>query len=321
MRYRIYCNRLRLRTTAKPSRLFRLARALGVLSLAVAGGVVATSYYVDMSLPLVVEHMMRFTRTSYVVLILISFLWFWFFEGAYLSHPFRKTEIVIILSSEVRSQGGLIAYDYWKNTNLEIRSEVHLRSAKRLLELCQTNRGTFVKAGQHIASMNQGIPKEYVQTLSVLQDKAQPQEFEKVRAVIENELGRPLEEFFSEFDRQSIAAASLAQVHRARLKNGQEVAVKVQYGDIYDMFRGDMMTMSFVTNALAYFFPQFTFTWVLPEFRDALESELDFRIEAQNAEKTASQFKHDPHVAVPKIYHVRFLSLRSIYHELDWSHN
>jgi len=81
--------------------------------------------------------------------------------------------------------------------------------------------------------------------------------------------------------------------------------VKVQYEDIYDMFRGDIKTISFITHALAFFFPQFTFTWVLPEFHSALTMELDFRNEANNAEKTRQFFKYDEGVKIPDVYLVR----------------
>ncbi|KAK8573187.1 hypothetical protein V6N13_099999 [Hibiscus sabdariffa] len=105
-------------------------------------------------------------------------------------------------------------------------SEVHLRSAKRLLELCEINKGFYVKAGQFVSSLRQ-VPKEYSLTLSLLQDQVVPCDFKFIKEVIVNNLGQDLSEIFTWFKEQPIAAASIGQVHHAMLKDHQEVAIKV----------------------------------------------------------------------------------------------
>lgn len=105
-------------------------------------------------------------------------------------------------------------------------SEVHLRSANRMLKLCETNKGFYVKAGQFVAALRQ-VPKEYSSTLSSLQDQAIPCHFKAIKEVLVSNLGQDLSKIYLSFDEQPIAAASIAQVHRAILKDGQEVAIKV----------------------------------------------------------------------------------------------
>ncbi|AQK58754.1 Protein kinase superfamily protein [Zea mays] len=90
-------------------------------------------------------------------------------------------------------------------------SKVHLRSAKKLLKLCEVNGGFYVKAGQYVSSLRQ-VPKEYSSTLSCLQDQATPSKFQDIKAVIEQNFGKELYDIFLEFDEHPIAAASIAQV-------------------------------------------------------------------------------------------------------------
>ncbi|KAI3784425.1 hypothetical protein L1987_43524 [Smallanthus sonchifolius] len=107
-----------------------------------------------------------------------------------------------------------------------ILSEVHLRSAKRILKLCEMNQGFYIKAGQFVASVRQ-VPTEYSYTLASLQDQAVPCSFEAIKEVLISNLGSDLKEIFLSIDEQPIAAASIAQVHRALLKDHQEVVLKV----------------------------------------------------------------------------------------------
>ncbi|XP_010032757.1 aarF domain-containing protein kinase 1 isoform X2 [Eucalyptus grandis] len=179
-------------------------------------------------------------------------------------------------------------------------SEVHSRSAKRILELCEANKGFYVKAGQFVAALRQ-VPEEYVSKLSSLQNKAVPCPFKAIRDVLINNLGQDLSCIFCSFDEVPIAAASIAQVHRAVLKDSNEVAVKVQYPGLDRQMKLDMMIMSFLSKSITWLFPEYRFEWLVGEFVKAISLELDFIQEGKNAERTAKNFISNDKVKVPKV--------------------
>jgi len=187
----------------------------------------------------------------------------------------------------------------------DVWEELHDRSARRLLWLCQRNAGIFTKAGQHLASLNHVLPPQYTQTLSVLQDKAPFESYEEIARVVREDLGMDPEDAFASFEKTPIAAASLAQVHRATLDSGEEVAVKIQYPHLSRMVDGDIKTIENIVRFIAYVFPSFEFTWILPEFRENITKELDFRIECANSERAARNFaRYDATgVYIPRVHH------------------
>lgn len=130
-------------------------------------------------------------------------------------------------------------------------TEVHLRSASRILKLCEANKGFYVKAGQFVAALRQ-VPKEYSSTLAALQDQAVPCDYKAIKEILISNLGPDLSEIFLSFDEQPIAAASIAQVHRALLKDHQEVAVKVQYPGLEDQMKLDVRIMSFLSKSVTW---------------------------------------------------------------------
>ncbi|ORZ40306.1 ABC1 family-domain-containing protein [Catenaria anguillulae PL171] len=202
---------------------------------------------------------------------------------------------------------------WWKHGHLgvdskeykELRAKVHLWSAEILLELCRHHGGIYTKAAQHVGSLVKMVPKEYTDTLSVLQDKAPFHPFDEVCRIFMRELGGLPTQFFLLFDERPIAAASLAQVHRAVTLDGRECAVKIQYEDVVRNFGIDLVVMETLTQLVSFFFPEFQLGWIVKEFDTNLRQEFDFRVEARNAEDTAERFKHrnglgDFHV--PKVF-------------------
>ncbi|CAI5473544.1 unnamed protein product [Closterium sp. Yama58-4] len=181
-----------------------------------------------------------------------------------------------------------------------IRSEIHQRSADRILRLCEANRGIYIKAGQFIATLQQ-LPREYRTTLTVLQDQAKGRPFNVIDRVFKEEFGKSAKEIFVHFEEEAIAAASLAQVHRATLPSGQEVAVKVQYPRLEEQVATDIYTMGFLSRAVKWIFPNYQFSWIVPQFQENLQQQLDFEREGRNAELTAENFAHKEEVKVPKI--------------------
>ncbi|KAL6531002.1 hypothetical protein OROHE_014484 [Orobanche hederae] len=184
--------------------------------------------------------------------------------------------------------------------------KIHLRSAGRILTLCDANKGFYAKAGQFVAAMRQ-VPREYSSTLSSLQDQAVPCNFKAVKEVIVKSLGKDLSEIFYSFDEQPVAAASIAQVHHAFLKDHQEVAVKVQYPGLEYQMKFDLKTMAFLSRSVAWsimFFPEYRFEWLVTEFTKSIASELDFIQEAKNSEKAAHNFEKNSWVRIPRVYWV-----------------
>ncbi|GFS71610.1 aarF domain-containing protein kinase 1 [Nephila pilipes] len=185
-------------------------------------------------------------------------------------------------------------------TNL--KSEVHFRSAKKLLDLCCKNGGAFIKVGQHIGALNYLLPFEYVSTLKILHNKAPKASIEDVLCVVKEDLGQDASQLFKSFEPEPIGAASLAQVHLATLQDNTQVAVKVQHRNVQAHAKVDMATMELLVNVVARLFPEFTFMWLAEETKRNLPLELDFINEGQNAERVGKMFSSLPWLKVPKIY-------------------
>ncbi|URE11016.1 ABC1 family [Musa troglodytarum] len=165
---------------------------------------------------------------------------------------------------------------------------------------------TFIKTGQQFSTRVDILPQEYVDQLSELQDQVPPFPSETAVSIIEEELGTPLDGIFDRFDYEPIAAASLGQVHRARLK-GQEVVIKVQRPDLKELFDIDLKNLRVIAEYLQKVDPKSDGAkrdWVAiyDECASVLYQEIDYMKEAANAEKFAENFTNMEYVKVPKIY-------------------
>src|SRR5438874_6804376 len=116
----------------------------------------------------------------------------------------------------------------------------HRRSAEGAYRLATRLEGLPIKVCQFLGSRADVLPREYVEVLSRLQDRVPPRPLATLRPLVERELGRSVDEVFAELDPMPLASASLAQVHRGRLRDGREVAVKIQYPDIERVVRVDL---------------------------------------------------------------------------------
>jgi predicted unusual protein kinase regulating ubiquinone biosynthesis (AarF/ABC1/UbiB family) len=164
---------------------------------------------------------------------------------------------------------------------------------------------TFIKIGQALGTRADLLPVAFVKALGELQDNVPPFANEIAFARIEQELGKKITEVYLEFDPDPIAAASLGQVYRARLKTGEEVAVKVQRPNLSEIIKGDIQILQKIVK-LSDRFPSLTenadWKGMLEEFEATIKEEMDYVAEAHNAERFRHNFRDWKEVYVPKIY-------------------
>jgi predicted unusual protein kinase regulating ubiquinone biosynthesis (AarF/ABC1/UbiB family) len=179
----------------------------------------------------------------------------------------------------------------------------HERAARMLLRCALDLRGVVIKLCQAVATRSDVFPPPFVETLKQCHDAVPPRPFERIRAAVEAELGMPLSGVFAEFEPEPLASASLAQVHRARLLDGEPVAVKVQYPDIADIVRTDLANLRRACRVYEYFDPQpLALLPLLDELTTHIGYELDFGREADSAERVRELFADDERVVVPRIH-------------------
>src|SRR5881398_3332894 len=186
----------------------------------------------------------------------------------------------------------------------------HRRSAERAYRLATRLEGRPIKVCQFLGSRADILPAEYVEVLSRLQDRVPPRPLATFLPLLRRELGRPVEAAFAELDPAPLASASLAQVHRGRLRDGREVAVKMQYPDIERVVRVDLRSFAVLIGVLARLERDFDFRALIREVEKYVPLELDFVHEADNAERMATLLGGRPDILVPAI--VRELSTRRV---------
>ncbi|MBW1931370.1 MAG: AarF/ABC1/UbiB kinase family protein, partial [Deltaproteobacteria bacterium] len=164
---------------------------------------------------------------------------------------------------------------------------------------------TFVKMGQILSTRPDLLPVEFIQELGKLQDHVPPFEYAQAKDIIERELGVPLGQLFKDFEETPLASASIGQVHRARLVDGDEVVVKVQRPGIRKTIEVDLEIMLHLATLMEKHLEGWDIQRpprIVEEFARTLEKELDYTIEAAHTERFAMQFIGDTTVYVPKIY-------------------
>lgn len=164
---------------------------------------------------------------------------------------------------------------------------------------------TFVKLGQILATRPDLIPMSLIVELRKLQDAVPPFGSEAARKQIESALGRPIAELFADFDDTPIAAASIAQVHRARLFSGEEVAVKVRRPGLEQVIGTDLEILRGLASLLEENAPElraYAPSEIVEEFARAITLEVDLSNEASNMQRFARNFAGDPRVHVPTLY-------------------
>lgn len=161
------------------------------------------------------------------------------------------------------------------------------KSPQNLRKACEELGPTFIKIGQILSTRPDLLPEPYINELSKLQDSVLPETFDSINTVFFSEFNKSINEMFKYFDKKPLASASIAQVHKAILKDGREVIVKIQRPDIADKMKMDIHILSKIANLTK---ARFTDALIDPkealdELMEATSLELDFRIESKNIKK------------------------------------
>jgi ubiquinone biosynthesis protein len=205
----------------------------------------------------------------------------------------------------------LLKIDHYIEVGLEMISRkrrdriARLSRAERIRMALEELGPTYIKLGQALSTRPDLIAVDFVVELAKLQDKVPPRPFEEIKATVEKELGAPLDQLFTRFNEVSLAAASIGQVHRARLLDGEEVAIKVQHAGIKKTIEVDLEIMLHMATLMERNIEEiapYRPIKIVEEFARTLEKEIDYTIEATSMERFRRQFLDDPHIYVPKVF-------------------
>ena len=180
-----------------------------------------------------------------------------------------------------------------------------LTRPQRLRMACEELGPTYIKLGQILSTRPDLVPVDILEELSRLQDEVPPFPFEDVKTVIESEFGLPAEKLFDQLDEKPLASASIGQVHEARTKDGEPVAVKFQRPDIQRTIEVDLEIMLHLATLAERHIKEFEIhrpVKIVEEFARTLEKEIDYRNEATNMERIARRFLDIPHIYIPAVF-------------------
>ncbi|MCZ6875651.1 MAG: AarF/UbiB family protein [bacterium] len=176
---------------------------------------------------------------------------------------------------------------------------------ERLRLLCEELGPTFIKFGQLLSTRADLLPPEYLSELALLQDHAPHEDYATIHTILEQELRQSLSSLFSDIDPMPLAAASMAQVHRATLAQGQEAVLKVQRPHIQQTIAADLDILRDLARLAQRYLPDLRPLQpigLVEEFARTLGRELDFLHELHNLQRCAKQFADDPTVYIPTVY-------------------
>lgn len=185
-----------------------------------------------------------------------------------------------------------------------LRKELERGAPERARRALEELGPTFIKFGQIISTRPDIIPEEFIKELLKLQDSVAPIPFKDVVSVIESQFKKPVGELFSNIDETPVAAASIAQVHRATTLSGEEVVVKVQRPGIGDTIDTDITILGYIARLAVKYIPEsrlYDPEGMVEEFSRTIKREMDFTLEASYTERFRQNFAGDPRVVVPKV--------------------
>ncbi len=193
-----------------------------------------------------------------------------------------------------------------KMINRKPRKEIDKHSRPERFRMALEELGpTFIKLGQVLSTRPDLIPSEYLNELAELQDNVPPFSFAEVKEIFLAETGKKPNELFREFDEQPIAAASIGQVHRGRLQNGNEVVIKVQRPNIENIIAVDLEILAHLASLMEQYLEEVQGhrpSAVVDEFARSLSMEIDYTVELANIQRFSRQFSDNETIYVPLVY-------------------
>ncbi|WNG58177.1 AarF/ABC1/UbiB kinase family protein [Archangium gephyra] len=193
-----------------------------------------------------------------------------------------------------------------RREKVEVSPEAQRASTARRFRMLLNDLGpTFVKLGQILSTRADLLPAEYIEELATLQDNVEPVPVEDVYTQIRGSLGREVDELFKQIDPQPLAAASIAQVHRAVTMEGEEVVVKVQRPGIAEQIDSDLVVLRSLARLLEAVVEEtgiYSPTGIIDEFDRAIHEELDFVHEASNIRSFLENNRNRPYMKIPRVY-------------------
>jgi predicted unusual protein kinase regulating ubiquinone biosynthesis (AarF/ABC1/UbiB family) len=184
---------------------------------------------------------------------------------------------------------------------VELDAEHELRTAAQVAQALGNMKGALMKVGQMLSYLDEGLPEPLRDALAQLQQDAPPMSADLAASVVEQELGRPPDAVFAEWDPIPIAAASIGQVHRAITREGDAVAVKLQYPGVDDAIKADLDNAGVFFSGMKMMFPAMETGPIVEEVRARLVEELDYRREADNQRFFVNAYAGHPFIHVPAV--------------------
>lgn len=217
--------------------------------------------------------------------------WIRFVKGLFVS-------LRVLLSYRMLHFTGLFLSPEGKTVRLR---DLHRRNASLIRRKAIEMKGVMIKVGQFLSSRIDFLPDEYIAELSQLQDQVPPHDFAEIRTQVLKAFGSPPEEVFGRFEERPLAAASLGQVHRAVLRDGDEVAVKIQYPEIGKIIETDIRMFGILIRLLRGRYGRINLGILHEEFSRIIRAELDYIQEGKSAERFRANFRDDDRVIIPAV--------------------
>lgn len=222
----------------------------------------------------------------------------------------RNNRVYRLLRTTLTIVAGVVRYLWlmfrnrlpWGKPSEAAWNRAHRRTGQAIYDLATHLRGGMVKFGQVVGSRADYFPAAFVEPLSALHDQVPGRSLTELEHYLEEELHRPKSEAFAHIDDEPIAAASLAQVHRARLLDGTEVVVKIQYPEARKIFPIDLASMRRTCRVVHWLNKRIDLRSIADELAEFVEMELDFTREAESTERARAAFAGDDRVRIPRVH-------------------